>query len=329
MTVPDRRGGLSHRAVFWGLAVGATLCLSLGATLYWHFVHSSRTAARHIPSNFSALRIDVEQVIFFEPVRRHLFPLVNELPTPTTKSARRMVRLEQAADTRLAFDLRELVLSWDGKGEWVGIVTGKFPRQKMVPAIVAELKASGWGVGSPIALGGARQAFRLTGDLTLAEAEDGTILFGSPRAVGLGLAPNEEVLPLAGPGAVSVSGLAWERLANAAQSVAWLTPQTAGMLTRWTGLRGRFQIGSEITLDLDIGLRSGSEANVEKLLAALNELANAQHQKPLPRAKVAITGASTTGFHARIEWPKEAALPYAELAARAILAAARPPAQRP
>jgi|GEM_PF-1378889 len=330
MSPTDRRGGLSHRAIFSVFAIAVALGVSGGAFLYTRFVGFTRVAASHVPATFSAaVRVDVEQVILFEPVRRSLFPLLNELPTPSTKEAPRVRRLESEAGVQLAIDLRELLLSWDNTGNWLGVIAGKFPSQRVAQAVAAEYASSTQQAIFPLRLAGAVAAFQLTRELTLAEAVDGALLLGNRKGVELGLLAAGHLLPIEGPGALVISGGEWQSLAQRAVAAAWPKPELAAEFSKLAGLNGKVEIGSEVTLDLELHFRSNAIPDKSALRAMLEAAANTLHLDTLPRAKVSVEQLSAGRARVRISWPKEAMLAYAELAAQAILAHARPSSVRP
>jgi len=330
MSATDRRGGLSHRAIFSALAIAVALGVYGGALLYTRFVSFTRVAASHVPATFSAaVRVDVEQVILFEPVRRSLFPLLNELPTPSTKEAPRVRRLESEAGVQLAIDLRELLLGWDNAGNWLGVIAGKFPSQRVAQAVAAEYASSIKQPISPLSLAGAVAAFQLTRELTLAEAVDGALLLGNRKGVELGLLAEGHLLPKEGPGALAISGGEWQRLAQRAVAAAWPKPELAAEFSKLAGLNGKVEIGSEVTLDLELHFRSNAIPDPSVLRAMLESAANTQHLDTLPRAKVSVEQLSAGRARVRISWPKEAMLAYAEQAAQAILAHAKPSSVRP
>lgn len=327
MLASDRRGGLSHGAIFG--ALGVALCLSLlaGGLFYLKFVHFSRVAARHIPRSFgAAIRIDVEQVILFEPVRRSLFPLLNELPRPSTRDAPRLARLQRAADAQLALDLRELVLTWDAAGNWLGIVAGKFPRRGVATAVATEYAATMKTQQSPLKLAGAAEAFQLTPTLAIAQADDGAVLFGNATGLDLGLRAEGALLPEEGPGALAIRGREWVLAAEALALAHWPDASAAVALGSLAGLRGTFEVGSEVTLNLVLKLRPGPPLGQAEVQAILKAAANAHHITTLPRASVQVEPVGGDTVSARISWPREAMLAYSEAAARAILAQATPKA---
>ncbi len=330
MSPADRRGGLSHRAIFSAFALAVVLGVSGGAFLYARFVRFTRVAASHIPATFSAaVRVDVEQVILFEPVRRSLFPLLNELPTPSPKEAPRVRRLESEAGVQLAIDLRELLLTWDNAGNWLGVIAGKFPSRRVTQAVAAEFASSVKQSISPLKLPGAVAAFQLAPEFTLAEAIDGAVLLGTRKGVELGLLAAGHLLPKEGPGAVAISGQEWQRFAQWAVAAAWPKPALGKEFSHWVSVRGKVEIGSVVTLDLELHFRSNAVPDPSVLRLTLESAANTQHLDTLPKAKVSIEQLSAGRARVRISWPKEAMLAYAELAAQAILTHARLSTVRP
>jgi hypothetical protein len=93
---PGRRGARSFRSVaLGGVALGA-LIIAVAVSLYLRYIHYERVAARHVPAgSVLALRIDVEQVDLYEPVRRHLIPLLGGPARSPGEAAAAVARLEE------------------------------------------------------------------------------------------------------------------------------------------------------------------------------------------------------------------------------------------
>jgi hypothetical protein len=136
--------------------VGSVIVLlaSAGAWVaYRRLIHYERRAALHLPAGTDfAGRVDVERIVLFEPVRRHLLPLINELPltegqpgaSHTTGAPDRLTRLRQAAGLNLGLDLREIAFaSAGGNGAWALVFGGLFPDHGLVSAIEQVLRAEG------------------------------------------------------------------------------------------------------------------------------------------------------------------------------------------
>jgi hypothetical protein len=185
MASTEERRGISFRKLAWAGVIFTALA-SAGAWLaYARLVHYRRCAVEHLPPEAElVVRLDVEQVVLFEPVRRHLIPLIDRLPlgsVPAAASAEaetRMARLRREAGLNLGLDLREILVATVPGGRWVLVLGGLF-EQGMVPAIERELTgeaATGWRrVGDTLEFTPFGTAF--------AQAPDGALLLASDRAL--------------------------------------------------------------------------------------------------------------------------------------------------
>ena len=180
----DRRGGVPARVIALWSALGAALLLALGFIAYRELIHYERHASEHVPPGAElALRLDLEQVLLFEPLRRHLLPLVDRAPLagapPEPGAPSRLLRLREQADLNLGFDLREVVFAQEPGGGWVLALGGIFGARSVLDGIERVLAAEP-------GLRATRDAgvLTLTGSgLALAQAEDGVLLIASDAAV--------------------------------------------------------------------------------------------------------------------------------------------------
>lgn len=177
---------------------------------YYKLLHYERVAVHHIPPSAAwAARVDVERVALFEPVRRHLLPLVNRVgsatPAASTPSGRDLATaLRQELGLNLGMDLREIVIAGGpALGDWLVVLGGIFPKRSDLIVRTSELLLSQVGVRTRpssddlLLFEGAGTA--------LAQAEDGSLVFGSSaelvkaalapslRFAELGLAPDQGV----------------------------------------------------------------------------------------------------------------------------------------
>src|SRR6185295_7585221 len=113
MSSTHERRGVSFRSLAWvGLIL--TVLGGVGAwAAYRELIHYRRCAVEHLPADTQFLvRLDVEQVVLFEPLRRHLLPVLDRLPltakqqTPSAPAPDRLTRLREAG-LNLGLDLRE------------------------------------------------------------------------------------------------------------------------------------------------------------------------------------------------------------------------------
>ncbi len=243
----DRRGGVPARVIGLWSAVGAALLVAVGFVAYRELLHYERHAIEHVPPGAElALRVDLEQVLLFEPVRKHLLPLVDRAPltgAPTEHGARsRLLRLREQAGLNLAFDLREVVFAREPGGGWVLVLGGMFGTQTVLDGIERVLNAEP-GMRSTRDAG----VLTLSGSgLSVAQAEDGVLLIASDADVlARAMPPGRayEALGLANDGAGALGALgSWldSRDANVASGGSPLTRCSARLeladpliLTAW------------------------------------------------------------------------------------------------
>jgi hypothetical protein len=181
------RRAISFRALAL-VGIVVAICAGIGSYVaYRELIHYERRAVDHVPLDTAAvLRLDLEQVVLFEPVRRYLLPVVSELPlTEVTKEAgEAAVRRDRLASLResginLAFDLREIMVAIVAPtGGWVVVLGGLFEREGMVDAIERLLREEGVSctrTGSMLRLDFWGSA--------LAQANDGALILASSPAV--------------------------------------------------------------------------------------------------------------------------------------------------
>jgi hypothetical protein len=124
-----RRVARSFRAVALGGVVLGVLIGAVLVSLYLRFLRYDRVAGRHLPADsVLAVRVDVEQVSLYEPVRRHLLALLGGPSRAPAEAEATLGRLEERTGLKRS-DLRELVV---GRGaareDWVLVLGGIFPR---------------------------------------------------------------------------------------------------------------------------------------------------------------------------------------------------------
>jgi hypothetical protein len=177
------RPALSARALALSSALGAAALVVVAYVAYRELIHYDRRAIEHVPAGAEfALRVDLEQLVLFEPVRKHLLPLVDRAPLvpPGAEPARvpRLLRLREEAGLNLVLDLRELVFARNPDGRWVLALGGLFGSRRLLPRIEEVLRREP-------GLRLHREAAMLVLDpsgLALGQAEDGVLLVGSEAA---------------------------------------------------------------------------------------------------------------------------------------------------
>lgn len=268
----QERQSVSFRRLAW---LGALLLAVAAAGAYVAYVELlqyRRSAAEHLPPNtMFAARLDVEQVMLFDPVRRHLLPLIEVLPpAPAGRD-----RAEHAAQTRLTrlrsaglnlgLDLRELVVATTADHGWLIALGGLFPEAGMVGAIervLQEESVGGWQRLDD------RLEFAPSGAV-LAQAADGTLLLASERStLASALPPSARYRTL---------GLAREGAGGAALAAATSPPWAAYPgPPNWLAAR---QVTGSLRLDRDLELTVsidvGDTARARALLAEARRWASA------------------------------------------------------
>lgn len=212
VTAPtEERRAVSFRSLAFAALVFGCLIAAGMWVAYAKLIHYERRATLHLPPepDFVA-RLEVEQVALFEPVRRHLLPLINRLPLAHAPdhagaiASDRLALLREHAGLNLGFDLREiLVATAQGGQRWVLVLGGLFPRQGLVSSIERALAADGV---SGLTRAGDALLFA-PWDVALGQATDGTLILASHREVlesALSPSARSDELGIASEGAGSV-----------------------------------------------------------------------------------------------------------------------------
>jgi hypothetical protein len=243
---PRHRAPHSFRSVAIGGAALAALLVAVAMSLYFRYIHYERIAARHVPQgSVLAVRLDVEQVTLYEPVRRHLIPLLGGPGRSPPDAAATLARLEERTQLKRA-DLREIVVARGAdRSEWTVVLGGIFPRGTS-PAVLASALAAEDPAWAP-SLDATVVVHRGTG-VAVTRATDGAVIIASSLAGATAAVPardskaiyGELGLPPTGPGALAMREPGLEELAR------W-----PGLLADQTLSRGLSGIRS---LRTDIGL---------------------------------------------------------------------------
>ncbi len=168
---PNLRKPVSHRLVWVGLTLLAIAILAVFGIGYWVLVKYEPRAALHIPGDAeAAIRVDVEQVVLYEPLRRHLFPVLDGAKF----DANRLQRLKELSGVNLGMDLREVVVAALPDGEMVVLVGGLFPKVGLLPALEQVLSSAG--NQHPCSLAGA--VLRCSGAVVV-QADDGVLVIAT------------------------------------------------------------------------------------------------------------------------------------------------------
>ena len=268
-TKPSSRGR-SRGKVVVGLLVVLAGVIAVGALVYVRYLRYERVAALHLPpETTAAARVDLEQVVLFEPVRKHLLPLANE----GAQGGSRLERLEERTGIVFGRSIREVVV---GRGatwaDWFVIIGGRFGGDSLVPPLAEVLAEEGrrWTLsGRVLAAPG--------GGVTIGQASDGVVVIGSSERLVRAALPQQDTHqklgldPSRSAAALAVSG---DFVRGYALSpAAFVTPglRDLGNCRRITG---QLKLGDPVTASIDVELEPGADADamkrgVDVLLASL------------------------------------------------------------
>ncbi len=168
------RQSYSHRVVFIALAVSLLVAMGTALFIYEEYIKTTPVAASHLPADVTyAVRLDVEQVVSYEPFRVHLlqvFETIRDEKEPRVKHLERKTTLE------LGIDSRELVFAQLPESQWLILLGGVFRRDGVLDGVTAMLKSEGVEVErqDDLLVHRSGQSFGV--------AEDGTLVLGSSPA---------------------------------------------------------------------------------------------------------------------------------------------------
>jgi hypothetical protein len=256
--VPERRSVTARALALYSAALGALLVV-LAFVAYRELLHYEPRAARHVPAEATlVLRVDLEQLVLFEPIRKHLLALVDRVPlgadgggSSTAEDAQRgrLARLREEAGLNLGLDLRELVFARLPEGnDWVLVAGGLFPDTDLIERVESVLRAE---PGARLRRHGASLLLG-SGNLTLARAGDGVLLLGSsPSAI------ERAFLPGSGHRALGREGAA------AFVAVPSHSTDEAGVMQQ---ISGRLDYGDPFALTLDVVQAPGDPTSPRQAL---------------------------------------------------------------
>ncbi len=221
----------------------AVVVLSVGGELYFKFVYYDRIASRHVPANAAfALRLDVSQAVFYEPVRRYFLPTLGGPELPLEQGDQHITAIEHASGL-LRSDLREVVFAGRvGSDDWVIVLNGLFPRDTASSGLVPTLaNEPGWthAGGTAVSASG----------VVVGRADDGVVLIASSKAgfdqAASGSDGAERLgLKTAGAGSFGLGRAALDRLARTPAVLA--TGDLAGLYQQLTRVSGSLGAGERI-----------------------------------------------------------------------------------
>ncbi|MEY2934266.1 MAG: hypothetical protein RL033_5015 [Pseudomonadota bacterium] len=255
----QERQGVSSRRLFWLAALFTAVAAAGVYVAYVQLIHYRRSVAEHLPANtVFAARLDVEQLILFDPVRRDLLPLVEVLPPapaqhdPSAHEAR-LTRL-RAAGLNLGLDLREILVATTADQGWLVALGGLFPKVGalgIIEHVLHEESANGWQRNGDVI------EFSLSG-AALGQAADGTMLVASNRALLLTALPTssrhlELGLPREGAGGAALTSAA---------AVGWSYPGPRDWLSGAHPLVAGVRLAGDIELEIRVQLEDSAQARL-------------------------------------------------------------------
>ncbi|UQA59613.1 hypothetical protein [Polyangium aurulentum] len=272
---PPPKRPLSRASIVAIAVASVVVFVAIGAVGLWFFVlRYVPTARAHVPAGTNiAIRLEAADIVLFGPVRKHLVDtaLGNEATAdaPSTKKKSRAARIEDRTGVRLPADVREiLIASMDGKS-WVALVGGRIERGKFVDGLAEVAREEGWA-------GYRKENGILVGpNMAIAQAEDGTIVVGTDRAIVQTALPATEEgqklgLPEKGAVTFAIGKGAWEAIGSGKALV-----PGASSLPRIERATGSFKLGSapELSMRLEPASaadRQALEDGLRALLAQMN-----------------------------------------------------------
>ncbi|HTQ05612.1 MAG TPA: hypothetical protein VMI54_17235 [Polyangiaceae bacterium] len=317
--VPDRGGALSFPVVSAIFGTLLVLGVALGLAIHRSYVGFARVVAYHVPPDVTlALRWDIEKVGLFEPTRRFLLPLLDEVhpppPAPSTAPEPRSPLIALLPSTgpvkatppgrrdsfaaesgsMIGRDLREvLVLFGPADGDWAVVLGAAFPKGDMVAAVARTFEKEGWpwrdlGKGRLASPGGA----------AIGRAEDGAFVIASSVARLDAVLPVRELsaeIQRTGAGSLRLEGGRAGLPAGAGEMLAGL-----GHFER---VVGNASFGSPLPIELTVqyggpppaDVTTGIHRTLERLLG--DDLARLEHvygpikfrPEPLPTSSRQVT----------------------------------------
>ncbi|MCA9594276.1 MAG: hypothetical protein KC776_13225 [Myxococcales bacterium] len=239
-------------SVFFALIA---LGIATGAAIYFHYLRYVPVAAAHVPLDSDAVvRVEVEKVVLFDPVRKYVFPIVDCAGSPKMKPTRHE-RIQGRSRVELAVDLREIVYAQAGSSsQWVLLLGGMFPKSGVVEGMAKVLREEGrkgsvedgvWVDAKGWALG---------------QAQDGVVVLASNAeraraALPVGSAATSLGLPKEGAVAFALARPALDRLTGAAG-----IPPLRGV----TSVHGHLGLSGDVTGHAVAGVSPGADAAQEK-----------------------------------------------------------------
>jgi hypothetical protein len=303
-----------------GVALVASTLAGLG--LYVGLWRYQPTAHRHVPDGTkAALRADAQQLLFFAPVRKHLWPVfLGSKSEEADDGPSRRERLSEATGTDIPADFREVVVASTDATSWVVMIGGTITAGGFVDGVEQVLAEEGnddWSRRGALLIHRQGPA--------LGQAEDGTVILGTRAAIVTAALPgrddSDRLLPTAGAIAFTADTAAVGEMLGA---LPVRLPGTDG-LAGIQRLTGQMTLSDNPTLEVALLPRQGVRAtdlaaDLDVLLARL-KLATQLLDVDLYGASQAIGDSVIETEGDRVTWT--APWPYEALDRAAAQLAAR------
>ena len=258
------------------MAAVAGTVLSVFGLLYARFLRYDHVALRHVPdAAVVAVRIDVTQAVFYDPVRRYALPLLGGLHASDAERERRLSAFERRSGLHRS-DLREIVFARGlDPDDWILVFNGFFPSDPESRTLVRALSVE---PGFRADADGHMAVFEPSG-ISAARTGDDTVLLASRKAW---LVAAETPTDRAGalgmdPNGIGGFGMGPEELRRLATTPAVLASgDLPALFQKLTRVRGTFTIGEQVSLhvtfeapDPDVARRAA--AGTRGLLKAFSQ----------------------------------------------------------
>lgn len=161
------RQSYSHRVVFIALALSLLVAMGTALFIYEKYVKTTPVAASHLPLDVEyAVRLDVEQVVSYEPFRVHLLRVFE---TNRKEKEPRVKHLERKTTLELGIDSREMVFAQLPHEQWLILLGGVFRRDGVLDGVGEMLEDEGIRVErrKDLLVHGSGQSFGVAADGTL------------------------------------------------------------------------------------------------------------------------------------------------------------------
>ena len=250
----------SRKGCFIAAASAVLTVLGVVALALYFFVwRYEPLARRHIPGDANlVLRLEGAEIALFAPVRKHLWPLLEETSSgeaPANAGSRppsktRSARIKDATGVNVATDVREILVASTDAASWVMLVGGRIPPGRFVSGLERVAREEGW-VG-----------WRRSGDLLLGpggvsvgQADDGTIAIGTEGEIVRAALPASDEwkrldLPQQGAVTFAITREAWGGMGGA---IGGMLPRGgAGLFRRASRATGVMTLGETPALTMQI-----------------------------------------------------------------------------